>query len=125
MLNQAHLIGNLGQDPKVETSANGTTYAYLSVANNRVWSKDDERREETTWINVIAFGRLAQTLQGLGTGDQVAVSGRLKNRHKDGRITGLELVAERVDFLRIKGAEQAARRNAEQAEGEQVETIAY
>ena len=125
MLNTTHLIGNLGKDPKVETSANGTTYAYLSVANNRVWRKDDERREETTWINVVAFGRLAQTLQELGVGDQVAVSGRLKNRHKDGKITGLELVAERVDFLRIKGAERRARQNGEQTEAEQVETMAH
>ena len=62
-----------------------------------------ECQEETTWLNVLAFGGLAKTLERLGRGDQVAIAGRLKNRtDQDGKITGLEIIADRVDFLRLK-----------------------
>lgn len=102
MMNTTQVIGNLGTNPEIGTK-NGKTWARLWVANNRIWMKDGERQEETTWLNVLAFGGLAKTLERLGRGDQVAIAGRLKNRTaEDGKITGLEIIADRVDFLRLK-----------------------
>lgn len=94
MLNQAHFIGRLGKDPEIDES-NATIYAWLSIANNRTWTdKGGNKREEVTWIDVVAFNGLAKTLRPLAKGDRVTVTGRLNNkRRSDGKIRGLEVVA--------------------------------
>jgi len=103
MLNSVHVIGHLGKDPVIETSRKGTTYAFLSLANNRGWKdRDGNRQEQTTWVDVVAFGNLAQALDNLSKGDLIAVDGRLNNKTKDGKVSGLELVAESIDFLKTK-----------------------
>jgi single-stranded DNA-binding protein len=50
---------------------------------------------------------LAQSLEPLTKGDQVAVAGRLQNKYdENGKIRGLEIVAEEIDFLRVKTWQQ-------------------
>jgi single-strand DNA-binding protein len=104
MLNKVQIIGNLGTDVRIETAASGITYASFSLGNNRNWKdRDGERQTTVTWVDVVSFNGLAQSLNALSKGDQVAVVGRLQNKHdKDGRIRGLEIVAEEIDFLRVK-----------------------
>ena len=55
------LIGNLGRDPEVKYSQQGTAIAQFSVATTERWKdKDGELQEHTEWFAVKAFGRRAE-----------------------------------------------------------------
>lgn len=81
-INKAIIIGNLGADPEVRTTAGGTRVATLSVATNRRWTgRDGQMQEETQWHRVVAWNKLAEVVeQYLKKGDRVYVEGRIQYR---------------------------------------------
>ncbi len=55
-LNKVTLIGNLGADPEVRSTTNGSRVATLSVATSRQWKgQDGEKQEKTEWHRVILW----------------------------------------------------------------------
>ncbi len=57
-LNKVMIIGHLGRDPEMRYTANGRPVTTFSVATNRNWqTPDGERKTETEWFNVIAWGK--------------------------------------------------------------------
>lgn len=89
-LNKVMLIGRLTRDPDLRYAANGLGICKLGLAVNRSWrDKSGERREETTFIDVDAFGKQAETLgQYLQKGKSVYVEGRLKLDSWEDKQTG-------------------------------------
>jgi len=81
-LNKVMIIGNLGRDPEIRYTPSGKPITSFSLASSRSWvSADGERREETEWFNVVAWGSLAEICsQHLCKGQQVYVEGRLQTR---------------------------------------------
>lgn len=81
-VNKAIVIGNLGSDPEVRTTPNGTRVATLSVATNRRWaSRSGEMQEETQWHRIVAWDKLAEICeQYLKKGDRVYIEGRIQYR---------------------------------------------
>jgi single-strand DNA-binding protein len=83
MLNKIMLIGNLGRDPEMTYTPSGSPVTKFSLAVSRR-SKDrqtGERRDETTWFNVVAWERLAETCnQYLHKGSKVYIEGRMTSR---------------------------------------------
>lgn len=81
-LNKVILIGNLGRDPEMRYTPSGKPVTSFSLASSRSWvSSDGERREETEWFNVVAWGNLAEICnQHLARGQQVYIEGRLQTR---------------------------------------------
>jgi len=60
-LNKVMLIGNLGRDPEMRYTPNGRPVTAFSLAVSRAWlTGEGERREETEWFNVVAWGELAE-----------------------------------------------------------------
>jgi len=86
-LNKIIVIGNLGRDPEMRYTPNGQSVTSFSVASNRKYTTAaGERREETEWFNVSAWGKLGETCnQFLTKGSQVYVEGRLSSRSYEGR----------------------------------------
>jgi single-strand DNA-binding protein len=78
-LNRVQIIGNLGRDPEVRYTPKGTPCTNFSVAVSRNWtSPDGERRTETEWFHVEAWGKLGEICQKyLKKGRLVYVEGRL------------------------------------------------
>ncbi|NLE43903.1 MAG: single-stranded DNA-binding protein [Chloroflexi bacterium] len=74
------IIGNLGRDPEMRFTPDGTPVTTFPVASNRQWSNPDgSRGEETTWFRVTAWRRLAETCnQYLKKGRSVLVEGQLR-----------------------------------------------
>ncbi len=110
-LNKVMIIGNLGADPEMRYTADGTALTSFRVASSRNYSgPDGERREETEWFSVVTWRKLAeQCSQFLQKGRRVYVEGRLQTRSWDTpegqRRYRTEVVAERVLFLdRAPGA---------------------
>ncbi len=81
-MNKILIIGNLGRDPEMRYLASGDAVTNFSVATSRRYnSRDGQQREETTWFNISAWGRLAEvTNQFLSRGSKVYVEGRLNSR---------------------------------------------
>lgn len=81
-LNKVMIIGTLGRDPELRYTPSGRPVASFSVATSRTWtSSDGERREETEWFNVVAWGNLAEICKShLTKSQQVYVEGRLQTR---------------------------------------------
>jgi single-strand DNA-binding protein len=81
-LNKVMIIGHLGRDPELRYTPSGRPVASFSVATSRTWtSSEGERREETEWFNVVAWGNLAEICKThLAKGQQVYVEGRLQTR---------------------------------------------
>jgi single-strand DNA-binding protein len=82
-VNKAIIVGNLGQDPEVRSTANGSLVANLSVATSESWNDkaSGERKEQTEWHRIVLFNRLAEVAQEyLSKGDKVYVEGKLQTR---------------------------------------------
>jgi single-strand DNA-binding protein len=74
------IVGNLGRDPEMRYTPDGTPVTTFSVAANRRWTNaDGSPGEETVWFRVTAWRRLAETCnQYLQKGRQVMIEGRLR-----------------------------------------------
>ena len=105
-VNKVILIGNLGRDPEVRYTPNGSAVCNVSLATTRNWKSKDsgERQEETEWHRVVFFDRLAEIAgEYLKKGRPVYVEGRLKTRKwadKDGieKYT-TEIIASEMQLL--------------------------
>jgi single-strand DNA-binding protein len=83
-VNKVILVGNLGRDPEVRSTQDGTKIVQLSLATSESW-KDratGERRERTEWHRVVIFNeRLAEVAeQYLRKGSKIYVEGQLQTR---------------------------------------------
>lgn len=87
--NTVQLIGNLGSDPEIRKTANGSKMARLSLATNESYKKKDgEIVKRTHWHNLIAWGPQADYVEKyLHKGSYVGVRGKVSRRSyeaKDG-----------------------------------------
>lgn len=79
--NHIELIGNLTRDPELRYTPQGTAVCTFGVATNRSFISEGERKEETDFHNIVAWGKFAELCsQLLKKGNKVFVSGRLQNR---------------------------------------------
>ena len=104
--NKVILVGNLTRDPELRYTPAGLAIARLGLAINRNRrSESGETREETTFVDVDAFGKQAEVLaQYLRKGRPVMVEGRLKYDQWEDKQTGqkrsrLGVVLESFQFL--------------------------
>ncbi|MEX2160316.1 MAG: single-stranded DNA-binding protein [Anaerolineales bacterium] len=104
-LNKVMLIGNLGRDPEMRYTPSGRPVTSFSVATSRSWNTaEGERRTETEWFNIVAWGSLAEICnQYLKKGQQVYIEGRLQTRRWDdeegNKRTATEVVAREMIML--------------------------
>ena len=108
--NKVILMGNLTRDPEVKYTSGGTAIAKLGMAINRTWTnKEGQKQEETTFVDVDAFGRQAEVIgQYLKKGRPVMIEGRLKLDQWDDKQTGakrskLGVILEGFQFLDSRG----------------------
>ena len=83
-VNKVILIGNLGQDPEVRYTPNGSAVCNLSLATTESWKdrESGDRQEKTEWHRLVFFGRLAEIVgEYLHKGAQIYAEGRLQT-HK-------------------------------------------
>ncbi|MEC7882960.1 MAG: single-stranded DNA-binding protein [Verrucomicrobiota bacterium] len=110
--NKVILMGNLTRDPELRYTPKGTAVAKLGLAVNRTWrDAEGQQQDETTFVDVDAFGKQAETLgQYMQKGRPVLVEGRLKLDQWEDKNTGqkrskLGVILERFSF--VGGGNQA------------------
>lgn len=87
MFNKVLIIGNVGRDPELRYTPAGQAVANFPVASNyRYTASSGEKRSETEWFQVSAWGKLAEAVnQYVKTGDLVFIEGRLKTNKYEGK----------------------------------------
>ena len=107
-INKVIVVGNVGQEPDVKQTTNGSTIVNLSIATSESWKgKDGNQQERTEWHRVVFFNRLAEIVeQFVKKGSKVYIEGSLRTRkwQKDGqdRYT-TEIVASEMQMLDSRG----------------------
>lgn len=114
-VNKVILVGNLGRDPEVRYTREGTAVANLNLATTETWNDGSgQRQERTEWHRVVAWGKLAEIAKEyLGKGKQVYIEGRLQTRSwedKEGvkRYT-TEIKADQMVMLGGRGGDAMSR----------------
>jgi single-strand DNA-binding protein len=109
-VNKVILIGNLGKDPEVKFTPQGTPVAKIALATNeRFKGKDGQWQDRTEWHNVVLWQRLAEIAgEYLKKGGKVYIEGRLQTRSWDDKQTGqkkymTEIVANDLVLLSGRG----------------------
>jgi single-strand DNA-binding protein len=105
-INKVILIGNLGRDPEVRYTPNGSAICNITIATSRNWKDktSGEKVEETEWHRVVFYDRLAEVAgEYLKKGRPVYVEGRLKTRkwqNKEGQdVYTTEVIADNMQLL--------------------------
>jgi single-strand DNA-binding protein len=104
MLNKIMLIGNLGKDPELTVTADGTPVTKFSLAVNR---KLGSGEKETEWFNIVTWRQQAELCERyLHKGSKVYIEGRLQQRKytdKQGiQRTAVEVIANDMQMLDSK-----------------------
>ena len=108
-------IGNLGQDPEVRYTNDGTAIATISVAVSEKWKgKDGNQQEKTEWVRCVAFNRLAEVMgQYLRKGSKVYIEGKMQTRSWEDQSGATkyatEIVVKEMQMLSPKAEGQQAR----------------
>lgn len=89
-VNKVILVGNLGKDPEMKYTPQGTAVAKFSVATgDRYKDKDGNWQDRTEWHNITAWGRTAEiATEYLKKGRQVYIEGSLRTHSWDDKQTG-------------------------------------
>jgi len=109
-LNKIMVIGNVGTDPEMRYTPNGSPVTSFRIATSRSFNaQDGERRQETEWFTVVAWSSLAEQVnQYLSKGQRTYVEGRLHShtyQGNDGQTRfNNEIIANRVIFLDRAGS---------------------
>lgn len=80
-MNTVQILGNLTRDPEVRYTQSGKAVATFNVAaSNTFVDSNNETKEQTAFINCVAWGKLGESIGNLRKGNRVFVEGRLQTR---------------------------------------------
>nr|DAH51271.1 MAG TPA: Single strand binding protein [Caudoviricetes sp.] len=80
-MNTVQILGNLARDPEVRYTQSGKAVATFTVAaSNTFIDSNNETKEQTAFINCVAWGKLGESIGNLRKGNRAFVEGRLQTR---------------------------------------------
>ena len=101
-INKVILLGNLGADPEVRTTAGGDAVATISIATSDSWKDKNtgEEQQKTEWHRVVFFRRMAEVVGQYLKGNFKLVAMKIKILEK--RNTQLKSLREICKCLEVK-----------------------
>jgi len=106
-LNSIFISGNLTKDVDFKTTQTGKYVCSFSIANNKSYLVEGEKKQETSFINVEAWGKVAENCNNyLAKGSAVLIIGQIKQdrwEEEDGKKRDkIKIIASSVQFLNMK-----------------------
>ena len=102
-LNMCQFIGRLGRDVETRYMPNGDAVCNFSIACSDDYTKDNNKVEQTEWINVVGYRKLAEIMDKyLKKGSQVYIQGKMQTRswEKEGvKRYSTEIIANQMQML--------------------------
>jgi single-strand DNA-binding protein len=88
-VNKVFLLGNVGKDPEIRSTAGGMTVASFSLATADRKKEGTGWVDSTEWHNIVCFQRTAEVVRDyVKKGSQIFVEGKITNRSWDDKETG-------------------------------------
>lgn len=114
-LNSVNIMGNLTRDPELKNTPSGKAVCSMSIANNRIFSKGNEKVTEVSYFDIEVWGMVAENCaKYLKKGSGVIVEGRLKQDRweKDGKTQSkVRITANSVHFMPKRADEGGGQQN--------------
>ena len=81
-MNTVQILGNLARDPEVRYTKSGRAVATFTVAatNTYIDSATNETKEQTAFVNCVAWGKLGEAVGNYRKGNRLFVEGRIQTR---------------------------------------------
>ncbi len=102
-LNSVNIMGNLTRDPELKSMPSGKSVCKLSIANNRVYTKNSEKVTEVSYFDIDVWGVIADNCaKYLKKGHGIIVEGRLRQDRweKDGKTQSrVSITANNIHFM--------------------------
>jgi single-strand DNA-binding protein len=122
-INKVILLGNLGADPEVRTTAGGDAVATISIATSDSWKDKNtgEEQQKTEWHRVVFFRRMAEVVgQYLKKGSSVYIEGQLQTNSYEDKNTGekkysTQIVARDMQMLGSRNSSETQSNTSEEA----------
>ena len=89
-VNKVFLLGNVGKDPEIRSTAGGTIVASFSLATaDRQKDQQGNWQDKTEWHNLVAFSRTAEIVRDyVKKGTQLFIEGKIQTRSWDDKESG-------------------------------------
>ncbi|MDE7182855.1 MAG: single-stranded DNA-binding protein [Clostridia bacterium] len=118
-MNKVFLIGNLTRDPELTETSSGISVCRFAIAVNRNYSSANGERQ-TDFFNCVAWRGLGENVARYAKkGNKVAVSGSVELRNYEDsqgvKRTGIDIVAQDVEFLTPRGGSEGGFDNSSSA----------
>lgn len=110
-LNKCFLLGRITNDIELKRTPSGQSVCTFSLATNRIYKVNEEKKEEVCYHRVVVWAKLAETVQTFcKKGDGIFIEGRIANRtyeDKQGNKKSIsEVIAENIQFIPKPKVEQ-------------------
>ena len=121
-INKVILLGNLGADPELRTTAGGDAVATISIATSDSWKDKNtgEEQQKTEWHRVVFFRRMAEVVgQYLKKGSSVYIEGQLQTNSYEDKNTGekkfsTQIVARDMQMLGSRNSSETQSNSTEE-----------
>ena len=106
-MNTVKLIGNIGTQVNTKAFTNGKLTAFSVATNEKYMSKENKEVTNTTWHNVVAFGKLAEVCEKMvSKGKLMSIEGKLQYRtyqNKDNQTVNVtEVIAYKIEEFKAE-----------------------
>ena len=126
-INKVILLGNLGADPELRTTAGGDAVATISIATSDSWKDKNtgEEQQKTEWHRVVFFRRMAEVVgQYLKKGSSVYIEGQLQTNSYEDKNTGekkysTQIVARDMQMLGSRNSSETQSNSSEESSMDQ------
>ena len=126
-INKVILLGNLGADPELRTTAGGDAVATISIATSDSWKDKNtgEEQQKTEWHRVVFFRRMAEVVgQYLKKGSSVYIEGQLQTNSYEDKNTGekkysTQIVARDMQMLGSRNNSETQSKSLEESSMDQ------
>lgn len=121
-INRLFIIGRFTKEPDLRYTQGGTSVASFSVANNRSYTAQNEKKEQVSYFNCVAWGKTGEVIaQHCKKGHRIGIEGRLQQRswtdEKGQKRNTVEIVVDNFQFLEGKGSGRESESEGDQASG--------
>ena len=106
--NSVHLLGHLGRDVEIISFESGSKRANVSLATTEYFKNaKGEFVNNTTWHNLVAWGKAAENMADLLKGHQIAIHGKLSYRNYESKGQTMYVTEIIVDeFMKVQKTEK-------------------
>jgi len=112
-VNKVILLGNVGKDPEIRSTAGGAIVANFSLAtSDRFQDAQGNWQDRTEWHSLVAFKRNAEIIRDyVKKGAKLYIEGKLQTRNWDDKETGKKVYRTEIvvfDLSLLSGREEGA-----------------